>query len=186
MNGGGFSTETLSGLLGAQEDQSDTLASSIIDEADTDGDGKLSAAEIAASMGLSDVSEIEDVFAALDTDGDGTASADELSVGLEASRPQGPPPPRGGPPPSASEMASSLLDAADSDQSGSLGLGEIASALGQDEGDLTDVFATLDGNGDGALGSDELTSAIQSMFSRQMAAYAAPSWTASSSVSLAA
>jgi Ca2+-binding EF-hand superfamily protein len=187
MNGGGFSAETMSGLLDAQE-ESDSLASAIIDEADTDGDGKLSAAEIAASMGVSDASEIEDVFAALDADGDGTASADELSAGLEASRPQGPPPPHGGRggPPSATEMASTLLERADGDADGALGLGEIASALGQEEADLTEAFASLDSNSDGSLAADELTSAIQSMLSRQMAAYGSSTAASASSVSLAA
>lgn len=186
MNGGGFSAETMSGLLDAQE-ESDSLASAIIDEADTDGDGKLSAAEIAASMGVSDASEIEDVFAALDADGDGAASADELSAGLEASRPQGPPPHGGrGGPPSATEMASTLLETADGDADGALGLGEIASALGQEEADLTEAFASLDSNSDGSLAADELTSALQSMLSRQMAAYGASTAASASSVSLAA
>ena len=164
-----FSTDTLSALLQTQESGSGA-ASDAIDEADTNGDGTVSLAELAASLGT-DEATVSKAFSKVDSDADGQITVDELDAGLkeanESRRPHGPPPP-------ASEVASNLLTSTDSDQNGSLSLGEISSALGQDDQTaLTDAFASLDTNGDGGLGSDELTSAIESIFARQMAAYAA-------------
>jgi len=74
----------------------------------------------------------------------------------------------------ASDVAATLLKAADSDKGGSLSLEEIVKALGSDAGsDASKAFAALDTNGDGALASDELTRGLQAMTSRQMSAYAA-------------
>ena len=44
----------------------------------------------------------------------------------------------------------------------------------------------IDANGDGSLAADELTSAVEAMFARQMAAYAAKATSETSSYSLAA
>lgn len=164
----GFSADTLSALLQAQE--SGSGGSDVIDEADTNGDGTVSLAELAASLGT-DEAAVSKAFSKVDSDADGQITVDELDAGLkEAGGRRGP----HGPPPPASEVASNLLTSTDSDQNGSLSLGEISTALGQnDQTALTDAFASLDTNGDGGLGSDELTSAIESIFARQMAAYAA-------------
>ena len=164
----GFSADTLSALMQAQE--SGSGASDAIDEADTNGDGTVSLAELAASLGT-DEATVSKAFSKVDSDADGQITVDEMDAGLKEAkgsrRPHGPPPP-------ASEVASNLLTSTDSDQNGSLSLGEISTALGQDDQTaLTDAFASLDTNGDGGLGSDELTSAIESIFARQMAAYAA-------------
>jgi Ca2+-binding EF-hand superfamily protein len=192
MNGGGFSTDTLSALLGSQESassSSSSFTSKVIDAADTNGDGTVSLEELAASLG-SDSSSLSDAFGKVDSDGDGQISSSELDAGLKANGP-----PRGhggphGPPPSASDVASTLLSSADTDDTGSLSLGEINSVLGKDSSDtsLTSAFSALDVNGDGSLASDELTSGIKALFGRQMAAYAANANTASgaTSVSLAA
>lgn len=168
-SGGGFSTDTLSALLQAQESGSGA-ASDAIDEADTNGDGTVSLAELAASLGT-DEAAVSKAFSKVDSDADGQITVDEMDVGLkQAGGRRGP----HGPPPPASEVASNLLTSTDSDQNGSLSLGEISTALGQDDQTaLTDAFASLDTNGDGGLGSDELTSAIEAIFARQMAAYAA-------------
>jgi Ca2+-binding EF-hand superfamily protein len=189
MNGGGFSSDTLSALLGSQESSSSSsssFASKVIDAADTNGDGTVSLEELAASLGA-DSSTLSDAFAKVDSDGDGQISSTELDAGLKT---KGPPHGHGhGGPPSASEVASSLLSSADTDDTGSLSLSEIASALGKDGDDtgLTSAFSALDANGDGALASDELTSGIKALFDKQMAAYAANGDSATStSVSLAA
>ena len=181
MNGGGFSADTMSALLGSQESSSSSgagassssssFSSEIIDAADTNGDGTVSLEELAASLST-DSSSLTDAFAEVDSDGDGQITSTELDAGLKAMGP-----PRGGPPPppSAADMASDMLASSDADETGSLSLSEIASALGKDSDDtgLASAFSALDANGDGALASDELTSGIQTMIQKQMSAYAA-------------
>ena len=183
MNGGGVSPDTMSSLLGTQEDGAAKAASDAIDEADTNGDGTVSLAELAASLGTDEAS-VTSAFAKVDTDQDGQINADELESGLKSVHGRHGPPP----PPSASDVALDVLASADADKSGALSLGEVSSSLGEKDGaSLTDAFAALDKNGDGSLASDELTSAVEAMFARQMAAYAANGTTqASSSVSRAA
>ena len=97
-------------------------------------------------------------------------------------------------PPSSADIASDLLSSSDTDETGSLSLSEVASALGKDGDDsgLSSAFAALDPNGDGSLASDELTTGIKALFEKQLAAYAAnansatDSATGTTSVSLAA
>lgn len=196
MNGGGISADTMSALLGAQEGEAapmggggggeSGMASDIIDEADTNGDGTVSIAELAASLGVDETDELSAAFNKVDTDANGQITSDELDAGLQAMGPphgMEPPPP---PPPEASDVASTLLASADADEGGSLSLAEIGAALGEDDtSSISDAFDSLDTDGDGALNADELTSAFEAMFAKQMAAYAAEAST-TSSVSLAA
>lgn len=72
---------------------------------DSDGSGDLSASEIAADAGLSNIIS-DDVFATADADGDGVLSASELA----STKPDGPPPP---PPASESTTWSSVTSGAD-------------------------------------------------------------------------
>jgi len=187
MNGGGFSADTMSALLGSQESSGSSgaggskgsgssFSSEVIDAADTNGDGTVSLEELAASLSA-DSSSLTDAFSKVDSDGDGQITSTELDAGLKA---KGPPhggsgPPAGMAPPSAADIASDLLTASDTDETGSLSLSEVASALGKegDDSSLTSAFSALDANGDGNLASDELTSGIQAMIEKQMAAYAA-------------
>jgi len=161
--GGGaqqFSSNTLSGLLSAQETSGeDDLASKLISDADSDGDGALSLEEIQTTLGADASDELTAAVSSLDTDGDGKLTAEELSAGLEANRPEGRGPP---PPPSSSDIASQLLGDVDSDSDGALSLAEIQSELGLDDEDegLTSAFGSLDTDGDGKLGSAELTAAL--------------------------
>lgn len=173
MNGGGFSSDTMSALLGSQESSSSSsssFSSKVIDAADTNGDGTVSLEELAASLSA-DSTSLADAFAKVDSDGDGQITASELDAGLKAKGP-----PHGGPPPpSSADIASDLLSSSDTDKTGSLSLSEVASALGKDSDDsgLASAFSALDADGDGSLASDELTSGIQAMIEKQMAAYAA-------------
>ncbi len=159
--GGGaaqFSSNTLSSLLSTQERSGDDLASKLIEDADSDGDGALSLEEIQTSLGAEASEELTAAVSELDTDGDGVLSADELSAGLEANRPErrGPPPP-----PSSSDIASKLLSDVDTDSDGALSLSEITSKLGVDENaDLTSAFGKLDTDGDSLLSTAELTAAL--------------------------
>lgn len=182
MNGGGVSTDTMSSLLSTQENGS-SFASNIIDEADANGDGSISLSELAASLGADEAS-LTQAFGSVDGNGDGQIDSDELETGLKSMHGRHGPPP----PPSAGDVVSDLLSAADTDKGGSLSLGEIASALGEeDETSLTDAFASLDTNGDGALATNELTAAVEAVMATQMAAYTANATaTSSSSLSLAA
>tara|TARA_R110002167_G_scaffold27139_6_gene92592 strand:+ start:2284 stop:2970 length:687 start_codon:yes stop_codon:yes gene_type:complete len=171
--GGGFSADTLSALMQSQETGSGA-AQGVIDEADTNGDGTVSLAELMASLGTDEAS-VTDAFTKVDANADGQINAEELAAGMKspggARGPHGPPP--------AGDVAAGMLASADTDGGGSLSLGEIASALGQeDQSALSDAFAALDSNGDGGLGSDELTSAVEAVFARQMAAYSANTGTA--------
>lgn len=160
--GGGakqFASNTLSGLLSAQETSgTDNLASKLIEDGDTDGDGSLSLEEIQTAMGSEASDQLTAAVSNLDTDSDGKLSAEELSAGLEANRPErrGPPPP-----PSSADVASRLIGDVDSDSDGSLSLAEIKSELGVDEdADLTSAFGKLDADGDNQLSTAELTAAL--------------------------
>lgn len=159
--GGGaaqFSSNTLSSLLSTQESAgADDLASKLIEDADSDGDGALSLAEIQTSLGVEASDELTSAVSELDTDGDGVLSADELSAGLEANRPER----RGPPPPSSSDIALHLLGDVDAGSDGALSLSEITSELGVDEdADLTSAFGKLDTDGDSLLSTAELTAAL--------------------------
>ena len=195
-NSGGASAPTMSsGTMSAvvsmqmEAPSASDVASNLIDALDTDGDGEVSAEEIAAafsSAGL-DGSGVADALGQIDTDANGALSADELTTAIssdmEAHGAKGPPPggpPPGGPPPggggmSADEMASSILDAVDTDDDDSLSMDEILSALGQDEdsdGGLSAIFASLDGDGDGSINANELSAAIRQQMDAGYRAYA--------------
>lgn len=160
--GGGaqqFASKTLSGLLSTQETppSASDVASKLIQDADSDGDGALSLAEIESTLGTGASDQLSASVAKLDTDGDGKLNADELSAGLEAARPKGGRPP----PPSSADVASSLIGETDANGDGALSLDEILTKLGQDNSDeATSAFGKLDTNSDGQLSSAELTAAL--------------------------
>jgi Ca2+-binding EF-hand superfamily protein len=185
MSGG-----TMSAMVSMQMEapSASDIASNLIDALDTNGDGEVSAEEIAAafsSAGL-DGSGVESAVSEIDTDANGALSASELktaiSSDMDAHRAGGPPPGgplQGGPPSggarSADREASSLLSAFDTDDSSSLGLDEILSALGKDsdaDGSVSSVLSSLDSDGDGRLSFAELTAAIQSNMDAGYRAYA--------------
>jgi len=175
MAGGGFNSETLSSLLTAQEEEDNPFLTDLIASADSDDDGALSLTEIGSALGVTDTSGLTEAFAKIDTDGDGVVSTNELDSGLKQAGGR-----RGPPPPSSADMAAILLDTVDNDASGSVSLGEITSALGENQTDtLADSFARLDEDADGSLNADELGRAIEGMFNRRASAYAAQSASAS-------
>jgi len=67
-------------------------------------------------------------------------------------------------PPSSAELADKIIGVADGDGNGSLSLGEVEKAIGADTTSGADAlgqaFASVDTNGDGQIGSDELTAAL--------------------------
>ena len=178
-----LATQTLSGLLAAQQSQppsASDLAKQMISALDTDGDGQLSLSEIDNALGAESGtagSQIASAVSQLDTNGDGKLSADELTAGLEAAKAHG----SGGghhhhhhaESASSSDLASQLIASADSNNDGVLSSDEVAKALGIDTSSTTgtagssttsdafsQVFASLDTNGDGSLSASELTAGI--------------------------
>ena len=88
-----FSTDTLSSLLSVQQQPpaASDIASKLIGDADSDGDGSLSLDEIKAALnggGASQTGSTDDgltpALAKLDTDGDGKLSSSELTSALES------------------------------------------------------------------------------------------------------
>ena len=189
---GQFAANTLTDLLSTQEDAEappfDKLAADLIKQADTDGDGSLSADEIKAAIGGDSTSSADGAdglsaaMAKLDTDGDGKLSANELSAGLETKRSEhghG----RGHAPPSSSDVAAKLISQADSDGDGALGLDEIKATLGSDSAEtLTASISKLDTDGDGKLSAAELSAALDAFRTAHQRGYASGPTTTSSSI----
>jgi Ca2+-binding EF-hand superfamily protein len=171
---------TMVGMQMGSPPKAENVASQLVDSLDTNGDGEVSAEEIAAAFGQAGLSTdgVQKALAEIDTDGNGSLNAGELtsavSADMAAHRPPPGGPPPGGPPPNADEAASTLLSAFDKDEDGGLSLTEIASGLGEDEDtdQLSALFSSLDSDSDGMLSSKELSNAIQADMSRAKAAYA--------------
>ena len=210
-----FSADTLSALIGSQSatppaaPSAADVAGQMLEGADTDGSGSLSLDEVQKALtsagDTTDAATVKSAFQALDTNGDGSLSADELTTGLEqeqaAQQTQaggtgharhghhhhggGD---RGAEPASASDLASSIISATDTNGDGSISLDELTTALTNAQGagatgttsstsaastatsstsDLQQAFSALDKDGDGKLSAADLTSALQAFLSAQ-------------------
>lgn len=166
--GANFSSETMGSLLSLQQSDSDRSAK-IFASADADGDGTLTADELAADMAAhappgasgDTATMAADLISKGDTDGDGKLSSSEFAA---LKPPEGPPPggpPPGGPPPadasssdtSSTDTASTdttSYDPADTNKDGQVSMSELLaslqSAAGQLSGfssDASDLFAKL-------------------------------------------
>ncbi|MES1157075.1 MAG: EF-hand domain-containing protein [Alphaproteobacteria bacterium] len=172
--------QTMAAVLGLQTQPSDSdIASKLISSLDTNGDGQVSEDEIKSAFSQAGIdADPTAAFQQVDTNGDGQLSASELTSAVGNARQahhhhghgHG-----GGMMASASDQASSILSAFNTDGSDGLSLDEVASALGQDSSSdaVKSVFGSLDANGDGVLSADELQTAIQSQMQAAQAAYAA-------------
>ncbi len=149
-SGQGFSTDTLASLLGAQQSSQTDRAASMFADADADGDGSVTADELATAMAAhapsdlpSDAPSATDIAANMiktgDSDGDGKLSASEF----QAMKPHGGHGPHGagGPPPGPPP----------SDDSG-----DASSSAGSASTDPADL------NGDGVVTADELAQTLTS------------------------
>lgn len=191
-NTSGASSPAMSGqtmgamiLMQMEAPSASDIASDLISGLDTDGDGEVSADEIATAFSAAglDTSTIDSALSAIDSDSSGALNADELTTAItsdmQSHGPKGPPPGggMGGPPPSADEEASSILSALDTDEDSGLDMDEILSAFGMEtddeDGSVASALASLDNNGDGQLSLAELTSAIQQNREAGYRAYAA-------------
>lgn len=142
-----FSSETMGSLLSLQQSGSDRSAK-IFASADADGDGTLTADELAADMAAhappgasADTAAMAaDLVSQGDADGDGKLSSSEFTA-LEP--PRGGPPP--GPPPSdaaasdatASSGGATAYDPADTNQDGQVSMSELLAALQSAQGSLS-------------------------------------------------
>jgi Ca2+-binding EF-hand superfamily protein len=192
---GQFAASTLTDLLSTQEGEEtssfDNLAGDLIKQADTNGDGQLSADEIKGAIGGDSTSSTDDLSAAmakLDTDGNGALSASELSAGLDTKRSErgrG----SGHAPPSSSDVAAKLVSEADSNGDGVLDLDEIKATLGSDAADpaatLTASMSKLDTDGDGKLSAAELSAALDAFRTANQRGSAAGSSAASATQAVA-
>lgn len=128
--GGGenFASATLGSLLSLQEDRS----SEIFSNADSDGDGLLTADELAADMAAHGLpgrsgdatAMASDLVSRADADGDGVLSLDEFK---SAAPP--PPPGRGGRTEVANDEAASTSDPLDTDGDGKVSMAELLASL---------------------------------------------------------
>jgi hypothetical protein len=128
------------GMCGMGPPSPSDMASRVIDDLDTDGDGVLSADEISKSGKLAQ--RILDA----DTDGDGIVTKDELISKISKHRMH---------PPSASDIASRVIDDLDTNGDGFLSADEISKG-----GKLTQKILDADTDGDGIVTKDELISKI--------------------------
>lgn len=182
MSGGMMSAMVSMQTQPSSESAASDAASELLSALDTDGDGEVSAEELAAAFSEAGIdTDASEALAKLDGDSSGSLNADELKTAISsdmaAHKPHGGPPPGGpppgGPPPSAEDGANWLISALDEDEDGGINLSEVATALGQDEDSdsLSQAFASLDSDGDGVLSAGELTSAIQVKMDAAMKAY---------------
>jgi Ca2+-binding EF-hand superfamily protein len=158
-----FALGTLKSLISSQEGppSSSDLAGQIIKAADSDGDGNLTAEEIAKATGASASDQLTQAFGKLDTDGDGKLSATELTSALDSRKAHH----HGhahGLAQSSANLAANLIKQVDSDSDGAVSQDEIKAVLGDAaSGDsFATAFGKLDGDGDGKLSATELASAI--------------------------
>lgn len=144
---------------------------------DTDGDGSISETELQSLMdkmasdgntsASGDATSASDMFAQLDTDGDGALSESEFAAGrqqpqdMQAMGGMPPPPPPGGMGGASDSASSGSYDQLDTNQDGVVSMAE--RLAGGESTSVTDLFNSIDSDGDGALSSAEVDSFMQQL-----------------------
>jgi Ca2+-binding EF-hand superfamily protein len=139
-SGQGFSADTLASLLQAQQTSQSDRATAMFNDADADGDGSVSADELATAMAAhapedlpADAPSASDMAAGLlakgDSDGDGKLSLAEFSAMKPAGHHHHGPPPADAAGDGSSQQASSATDAADLNGDGVVTADELAKTL---------------------------------------------------------
>jgi Ca2+-binding EF-hand superfamily protein len=158
MSGPQMAPQTMSGFMSIQggPPSAPDIAAQMISSLDTNGDGVISQDE-AQATGNQNAAQ---AFATLDANGDGSISQDELTSAVQQSGPhRGHHRHKGA---SASDAASALMNALNTDGQDGLSLDEVTAAVGGDapSNPIQSGFSALDADGDGTLSVSELTSAI--------------------------
>jgi Ca2+-binding EF-hand superfamily protein len=133
-------------------------AAALVAAADTDGDGKLDATELAAATGVTE-QQAAATIAAADADGDGKMDAEELAVATGAAV--------------EAAAAAALVAAADTDGDGKLDAAELAAATGVTEQQAAATIAAADADGDGKMDAAELAAKAPQLLSAEGRAVAA-------------
>ena len=155
---------SMSLLSGMQKPSASNIASKILENLDTNGDGVLSAGEIRKAG-----KHAKHILGA-DANGDGTVTLDELISGITKKMESGTMAPlsmNGMQPPGASDMVSNIIDELDTNGDGVLSADEISKS-----GEQAQWLLGADANGDGNVTKDELLSHITEdvkMFSKYLA-----------------
>ncbi len=148
-----------------------SLSEQLFAETDADGDGSITAEELADAIAAKNEEsggsiDAEELFAALDADGDGLITAAEHEAGLESLRDNNAPG-MGGGQASSSDDEEETYDAADTNEDGIVDAEELLASLGVSTSSETDVtaslFDALDADGDGALSSAEFSDVLSGL-----------------------
>jgi len=185
MRGGGgpgehFKGDTLSSLLSTQS--VDDLTSAVMKAGDADGDGKMSASELASALAANapegapaDASGkmASDILSALDTDGDGSLSSSEIASAIttavadesSAQALRGAHHHHHGPPPTGgAEGSSGVFESLDTNKDGAVSAEELAAANSSDSTSgasaASDLIKTADQDGDGTLNGGEFSALL--------------------------
>jgi len=144
---------SMSSLYGMQRPSACDMASKILKDLDTNGDGVLSTDEISKG------GKFAQKLLEADANGDGNVTMDELISDITEKMKNGNMPPMNGmQPPSASDMASHIMDELDTNGDGVLSTDEISKG-----GKHAQRILGADANGDGNVTMDELVSDISKM-----------------------
>jgi Ca2+-binding EF-hand superfamily protein len=136
---------SMQGMYGMKPPSAKDMASQIMKDLDTNGDGVLSADEI--SKGGERAKKILQA----DTNGDGQVTLDELLADISKNMPPMP----GMQPPSASDIVTQIMDDLDTNKDGVLSADEISKG-----GERAKKILEADANGDGKVTKDELLADI--------------------------
>jgi Ca2+-binding EF-hand superfamily protein len=150
-----------------------SMSDQLFAETDADGDGSITAEELADAIAAKNEEsggsvDAEELFAALDADGDGLITAAEHEAGLESLRDNNAPGMGGGQASaSSSDDEEETYDAADTNEDGIVDAEELLASLGVSTSSETDVtaslFDALDADGDGALSSAEFSDVLSGL-----------------------
>jgi Ca2+-binding EF-hand superfamily protein len=141
-------------------------------KADTDGDGKISKAEMQAAAPKDGKGpNVDELFSKVDTDGDGYITDTEDKAAAEKMQKAGPPA-RG--PRAASQMAKAIFKDADGNGDGSITADDLANILPKDGNgpDAKELFKAADSDSDGKISQADLEKALKAMMKRQKGAEA--------------
>lgn len=143
-------------LAQTQQANSTTATKTVFSTADANGDGKVTAEELAALSGSSSITKASAIVSATDKDGDNALSEEELAGFLNQLTSNGL---NGSNNAQLAAARTDMMSAADADGDGSLTYDEFSSMKPDDVSDEQSqkLFASIDSDSDGSLSSDEMS-----------------------------